>query len=81
MSIKAEIKVLIESSKTGKLLKEKLIAFGCRKDNEFYSLQAYICRIKTEYSEKSKSIEKSIVEIQNDDKYVMFSNRVFFLRR
>ena len=30
--------------------------------------------------EKSKSIEKSIVEIQKDDKYVMFSNRVISLK-
>ena len=77
--MEAEIKALIESSKIGKLLKEKLIAFGCKKDNEFNSLQADICRLKTEYNEKSKSIEKSIVEIQNDDKYVMLSNRVISL--
>ena len=77
--METEIKALIESSKIGKLLKEKLIAFGFKKDNEFNSLQADICRLKTEYNEKSKSIEKSIVEIQNDDKYVMFSNRVISL--
>ena len=77
--MEAEIKALIDSSKIRKLLKEKLIAFGCKKDNEFNSLQADICRLKTEYNEKSKSIEKSIVEIQNDDKYVMFSNRVISL--
>ena len=77
--MEAEIKALIDSSKIGKLLKEKLIAFVCKKDNEFNSLQADICRLKTEYNEKSKSIEKSIVEIQNDDKYVMFSNRVISL--
>ena len=79
MSTEAEIKALIESSKTGKLLKEKLIVFGCKKDNEFNLLQADICRLKTEYNEKSKSIEKSIVEIQIDDKNVMFSNRVISL--
>ena len=77
--METEIKALIESSKIGKLLKEKLIAFGCKEDNEFNSLQADICRLKTEYNEKSNSIEKSIVEIQNDDKYVMFSNRVISL--
>ena len=33
--MEAEIKALIESSKIGKLLKEKLTAFGCKKDNEF----------------------------------------------
>ena len=73
--MEAEIKALIENSKIGKLLKEKLIAFGFKKDNEFNSLQADICRLKTEYNEKKKSIETSIVEIQNDAKYVMFSNR------
>ena len=77
--MEAEIKALIESSKMGKLLKEKLVAFGCKKDNEFNSLQADICSLKTEYNEKSKSIEKSIVEIQNDNKYVMFGNRVVSL--
>ena len=79
MFIEAEIEALIESSKIRKVLKEKLIAFGCKKDNEFDSLQADICRLKSEYNEKSKSIEKSIVEIQNDGKNVMFSKRVISL--
>ena len=60
-------------------MKEKLIAFGCKKDNEFNTLQADICRLKSECKEKSKSIEKSIVEIQKDDKNVMSSDRVISL--
>ena len=35
MSLEAEIKALIKSSKIGILMKKKLIVFGCRKDNEF----------------------------------------------
>ena len=76
MSLAPELKAYIESSKIGKLLKETLIAFRCKKDNEFSSLQADICRLKTEYTEKSKSTEKSIVEIQRYYKNVMFSNSV-----
>ena len=79
--MEAEIKALIESSKIGNLLKEKLIAFGWKNDNEFNSLQADICRLKTEYNERSKSIEKGIIEIQNDDKNVIFSNGVISLEK
>ena len=45
MSAEAEIKALIESSKIGKQLKEKLIAFGSRKDNEFSDFQAEIVKL------------------------------------
>ena len=56
-----------------------LTAFGSRKDNEFNTFQAGICRLKSQYKKKSKSIEKSFVEMQKDDyscdKRLMFSNR------
>ena len=39
MSNENEIKLLIENSKIGKQLKEKLIAFAIQKDMEFGSLQ------------------------------------------
>ena len=80
MSLEAEIEALLESSKIGKLMKEKLIAFRYIKDNKFNTLLvlANICRLKSEYKEKSKSIEKSIVEIQRDDKNVMCSNKINF---
>ena len=46
MSVEAEIKALIESAKIGKQLKEKLIAFGSKKDNEFNYFQAEIHKLK-----------------------------------
>ena len=49
MSLEAEIKDLIENSKIEKLMKEKLIALGYRKENELNTLQADICRLKSEY--------------------------------
>ena len=67
MSAEAEIKALIESSKIGKQLKEKLIAFGSRKDNEFSDFQAEIVKLKKEYKVKSKNMEKSIDQIQKDE--------------
>ena len=61
MSNENEIKLLIENSKIGKQLKEKLIAFGAQKDMEFNSLQNDICKLKNEYTEKSLSLEQSLV--------------------
>ena len=45
MSVEAEIKVLVESSKIGKQLKEKLIAIGNKKDNEFSCIQAEMVKL------------------------------------
>ena len=71
MSLKAEIKALIESFKIGQTYERKVNCL-CRKDNEFNILQADICRLKSE------SIDKRIVEIQKDefscDKNLMCSN-------
>ena len=67
MSVEAEIKALIESSKIGKLLKEKLIAIGCKKDNEFSCFQAELLKLKEDYNKKSKIIENNIDQIQNDE--------------
>ena len=47
MSLEAEIKDLIENSKIEKLMKEKLIALGYRKENELNT--HHICRLKSEY--------------------------------
>ena len=52
MSVEAEIKALVESSKIGKLLKEKLIAIGNKKDNEFSCIQAEMVKLKEDYNKK-----------------------------
>ena len=57
MSNENEIKVLIENSKIGKQLKEKLIAFEVQKDMEFNSLQNDICKFKNKYTEKNLSFQ------------------------
>ena len=67
MSVEAEIKALVESSKIGKLLKEKLIAIGNKKDNEFSCIQAEMVKLKEDYNKKSKTIENNIDQIQNDE--------------
>ena len=65
MSVEAEIKALVESSKIGKSLKEKLIAIGNKKDNEFSCIQAEMVKLKEDYNKKSKTIENNIDQIQN----------------
>ena len=67
MSNENEIKLLIENSKIGKQLKEKLIAFAIQKDMEFGSLQNDICKLKNEHTEKSLSFEQRLVELRSDD--------------
>jgi len=67
MSVEAEIKALIESSKIGKLLKEKLIAIRSKKDNEFSCFQAEMLKLKEDYNKKSKIIKNNIDQIQNDE--------------
>ena len=67
MSVEAEIKALVESSKIGKQLKEKLIAIGNKKDNEFSRFQAEMLKFKENYNEKSKTIENNTDQIQNDE--------------
>ena len=67
MSVEAEIKALVESSKIGKQLKEKLIAIGNKKDNEFSRFQAEMLKLKEDYNEKSKTIENNIDQIQKDE--------------
>ena len=67
MSNENGIKMLIENSKIGKQLKERLIAFGAQKDMEFSSLQNDICKLKNEYTVKSLSLEQRLVELKNDD--------------
>ena len=57
MSNENEIKVLIENSKIGKQLKEKLIAFEVQKDMEFNSLQNDICKLKSKYTKKNLSFQ------------------------
>ena len=51
MSVEAEIKALVGSSKIGKQLKEKLIAIGSKKDNEFSRFQAEMLKLKEDYSD------------------------------
>ena len=67
MSNENGIKMLIENSKIGKQLKERLIAFGAQKDMEFSSLQNDICKLKNEYTVKSLSLEQRLVDLKNDD--------------
>ena len=67
MSLEAEIKALIESSKIEKQLKEKLIVFGSRKNNEFIDWM--------------KSIEKSIVDIKKHDKIWCVVTKLFPLKK
>ena len=67
MSNENGIKLLIENSKIGKQLKEKLIAFGAQKDMEFSSLQNDICKLKIEYNEKSLRLKQRLVELKNDN--------------
>ena len=79
MSLEAEIKALIESFKIGQTFERKVNCL-CRKDNEFNILQADTFRLKSiKKKQKKKSIGKSIVEIQKDDKNLMCSNKVIFL--
>ena len=62
MSVEAEIKALVESSKIGKQLKEKLIAIGSKKNNKFSRFQAEMLKLKEDYNEKSKIIEKTLIK-------------------
>ena len=63
MSVEAEIKALVESSKIGK----QLIAIGSKKDNGFSRFQAEMLKFKENYNEKSKTIENNTDQIQNDE--------------
>ena len=56
MSFQAEIKVLVESSKIEKQLKEKMIAIGSKKDIEFSRFQAEMLKLKEDCNEKSMII-------------------------
>ena len=56
MTVEAEIKALVESSKIGKQLREKLIAIGYKKDNEFSCFQAEMLKLKESYNEKSRTL-------------------------
>ena len=68
MSTEAEIRTLIESTKIGKVLKEKLISFGKAKDEELKSLKADILILKHDHEEKSQNLEKSIVNLHNEER-------------
>ena len=50
---------LVESTKIGKVLKEKLISFGKAKDEELKSLKADMLSFKHDH--EKKNLEKSIV--------------------
>ena len=64
MSVEAEIKALVESSKIGKQLKEKLIAIGNKKDNEFSRFQAERLKLKEYYNEKVKSLKITLIRFK-----------------
>ena len=61
MSVEAKIKALVESSKIEKLLKEKLIAIGKKKDNEFSCIQAEMVKLKEDYNKKKIRPLKTIL--------------------
>ena len=58
MSTEAEIRNLVEHSKIGKSLKEKLISFGKAKYKELKSLKADMLMLKHDHEEKSENLEK-----------------------
>ena len=54
----SQIRCLVESAKIGKVLKEKLINFAKSKDVELDLLKTDIHDLKTDYAEKSESLEE-----------------------
>ena len=63
----AKIRSVIESTKMGKALKDKLITLGKVKGRELLkSLETEILKLKNHHEEKSYQLEKSIVKLHRE---------------